>query len=130
MAIIIAYDDSGGFYDHEMPPIINQSQIPEDVLPGTIAPIGGYQGRPSYGYRLPFLLISPWAKKNYVDSGLIDQTSILRFIEDNWKTGRIGDYSFDAFAGSLRTLFDFDNCHKEKLILDPVTGQNFAFQVL
>lgn len=129
MAIIICYDDSGGFYDHEMPPIINDSQTPEDALvrPGNAGdnpPLGGYQGRLGYGQRLPFILISPWARKNFVDSTLIDQTSVLRFIEDNWKLGRIGDFSLDKFASSIEQMFDFE--HKpdlKQLILSPKTGE-------
>lgn len=129
MAIIIAYDDSGGWYDHEMPPIINQSQISADALtgPGSAGsnpPLGGYQGRPGYGMRLPFILISPWAKENFVDSTLIDQTSILRFIEDNWDLGRVGDFSFDEFSGPLHQMFNFkDKPRCCRLILDPHTGQ-------
>jgi phospholipase C len=89
-----------------MSPIINQSQTARDALtgvglcgsnPNKVA--GGYQARCGYGTRLPFLVISPWAKQNYVDDGVTDQTSIIRFTEDNWQTGRIGDYSFDALAG-------------------------------
>lgn len=128
MAVIIAYDDPGGWYDHEMPPIINQSQIPDDALvaPGSAGsnpPLGGYEGRPAYGARLPFLLLSPWAKENYVDHILIDQTSILRFIEDNWHLGRIGDSSFDAFAGSLDNFFDFSKRRKRKMVLNPHNGE-------
>lgn len=127
MAIIIAFDDSGGWYDHEMSPIINQSQIPEDALTGpgnagSNPPLGGYQGRPAYGLRLPFILISPWAKENYVDSRLIDQTSILRFIEDNWNLGRIGNYSFDALAGSIESMFDFEKPNCRTLLLNPKNG--------
>lgn len=129
MAIIIAYDDSGGWYDHEVPIIINQSQLAANdtfAAPGNIGlnpPLGGIQGRPSYGFRLPFLLISNWAKENYVDHSVNDQTSILRFIEDNWNLGRIGNNSFDAYAGSLWNMFDFKKINKRKLILDPETGQ-------
>lgn len=127
MAIIIAYDDSGGWYDHEMPPIVNQSQISADAFTGTgscgtNSPLGGYQGRPAYGMRLPFILISPFAKENYVDHLLIDQTSILRFIEDNWSLGRIGDFSFDEFAGSFSNMFNFEKRNNRKLFLDPLTG--------
>lgn len=128
MAIIIAYDDSGGWYDHEPPILVNDSQLSMyDVLtgPGTAGfnpPLGGYQGRPGYGYRLPFLLISPWAKTNFVDNTLIDQTSVLRFIEDNWDLGRIGDFSFDSFAGSLLGMFDFRKRNLRYLFLDPNTG--------
>jgi phospholipase C len=128
MAIIIAYDDSGGWYDHETPPIINQSQISEDALTGSgtagsQTPLGGYQGRPGYGFRVPLLVISPWAKENHVDHTLLDQTSILHFIEYNWKLDRIGDFSFDAFSSTLLHLFDFSHRHDRKLILHPKTGK-------
>ena len=73
---------------------------------------------------MPLLVISPYAKKNYVDSAVTDQSSITRFIEDNWNLGRIGSGSTDAIAGSLNGLFDFDDRGRAgKLILDPVTGQ-------
>ncbi len=122
MAIIICYDDSGGWYDHEMPPIVNQSQIPADALTGpgscgTEMPLGGYQGRPGYGLRTPFLVISPYARENYVDSTLIDQTSILRFIEENWGLDPIGNFSFDSYAGSINGMFDFSHRRKCKVIL-------------
>jgi len=127
MAIIIAYDDSGGWYDHEMPTIINQSNIFADGLvgpgsAGTQAPIGGYEGRPAYGYRVPFILISPWAKENFIDHTLIDQTSILRFIEDNWQLGRIGDHSFDEVAASITQMFNFKKRNNRKLFLNPFNG--------
>ena len=54
------------------------------------------------------MVISPFAKKNFVDHTQTDQASILRFIEDNWDIGRIGDASADAWAGSMRGLFSFD----------------------
>ena len=54
---------------------------------------------------------------------LTDQTSILRFIEDNWLRGqRISEISFDNFAGSLADMFDFAKPRKRTLILDPATG--------
>lgn len=127
MAIIIVWDDTGGFYDHVMPTIINQSHVPPDALlgPGDAGnpPPGAYQGRLAYGMRLPLLIISPFAKKNYVDHSMIDQTSVLRFIEDNWRLGRIGDQSFDAVAGSLKNMFDFSCPRDDILILDPSTGE-------
>lgn len=128
MAIIITYDDSGGWYDHAMAPIVNQSQIPQDALvapgnAGSNPPLGGYQGRPAYGLRLPFVVISPWAKENYVDHHLIDQTSILKFIEDNWRLGRIGDYSFDELAGSIDGLFYFKKSNNRTLLLNPNNGK-------
>jgi phospholipase C len=132
-AVIIAYDDSDGWYDHDMGPIVNQSNVSDDQLlgPGNCgAPkandvSGGTQnGRCGYGPRLPLLVISPWAKRNYVDHRVTDQSSILRFIEDNWNLGRIGNGSTDAIAGTLNGLFDFDDSARAgNLILDPATGQ-------
>ncbi len=54
---------------------------------------------------------------------MTDQTSVLRFIEDNWDLGRIGDQSFDEKAGSLLNMFDFSAPRDITLILDPETGQ-------
>jgi len=81
-------------------------------------------GRCGYGPRQPLLVISPFARKNYVDHRVTDQASVLRFIEDNWSLGRIGNGSADAIAGTLNAMFDFgDAGHNHKLFLDPVTGQ-------
>ena len=63
--------------------------------------------RCGYGERLPLLVISSFAKENYVDHTLVDQTSVLRFIEDNWTLPRLDHGSFDAEAGSLLNMFDF-----------------------
>jgi phospholipase C len=128
-AIVIAYDDSDGWYDHQMSPTVNDSQSPQDALTGeglcgSRGPIGGYTGRCGYGPRLPLLVISPFSKINAVDHAVTDQTSILRFVEDNWLRGRrIGDNSFDALAGSLGGLFDFGHAHRKPLYLDPGTGR-------
>jgi phospholipase C len=130
-AVIIAYDDSDGWYDHQMGPTVNQSQDPaHDALNGTSCgtkpenTLGGYQDRCGYGPRLPLLVISPWTRSNFVDHSVTDQTSILRFIEDNWHVGRIGNFSFDSKAGSMVGMFDF--AHRRgrpsKLFLDPLTG--------
>jgi phospholipase C len=126
-AIIIAYDDSDGWYDHQMSPIVSQSNASDDQLtdPGFcgVTPPGNTPGRCGYGPRMPLLVISPYARRNYVDHRITDQTSILRFIEDNWSLGRIGNGSLDEKAGTLNGLFDFDDeGHAAKLILDPATG--------
>jgi len=128
-AIIIAYDDSDGWYDHQMSPIVNASQSPQDALSGaglcgSRTPLAGYQDRCGYGPRQPLLVISPYSKVNAVDHHITDQSSILRFVEDNWLGGqRIGDGSFDTLAGSLDGLFDFTRQHSQPLYLDPTTGQ-------
>ena len=136
-AVVIAYDDSDGWYDHQMSPIVNQSNDPgHDALTGTntcgitAGRIGGgYQDRCGYGPRLPLVVISPYAKTNFVDHTTTDQSSILRFVEDNWKTGRAGNFSFDDKAGNLNNLFTFTDPAGgnagagKKLFLDPGTGQ-------
>jgi len=133
-AVIVAYDDSDGWYDHQMSPIVNQSMDTRyDAITGTTCGfkpenvMGGYQDRCGYGPRLPLLAISPYAKSNFVDSTTTDQTSVLRFIEDNWQTGRIGDFSFDAKAGTIEHMFAFQSVGPvtagNKLFLDPDTGE-------
>jgi phospholipase C len=128
-AVVLAYDDSDGWYDHQMSPIVNNSQTPQDAMSGdglcgARTPMAGYQNRCGYGPRQPLMVFSPYSKVNAVDHSITDQTSILRFVEDNWLNGqRIGDGSFDALAGSLDGLFDFRHPHSKPLFLDPITGQ-------
>ena len=127
-AVIIAYDDSDGWYDHVFSGVTNPSTSVADALTGngmcgTGTPLAGQQGRCGYGPRQPLLLISPWSKRNAVDSTLTDQSSITRFIEDNWLHGRRISGSADALAGSLRGLFDFGRPDFRPLILNPVTGE-------
>jgi phospholipase C len=125
-AVIIAYDDSDGWYDHVLGPIVSTSSTSQDFLTGSscgTAKPGAYQGRCGYGPRLPLLVISPFARRNFVDHGVTDQSSILRFIEDNFGLGRIGDQSFDAIAGDLARMFDFAQRGQRRLFLDPATGE-------
>jgi phospholipase C len=150
-AIIVLYDDSDGWYDHVYPPLVNASALSalpasSDALTGAGqcgTPLAGaVLGRCGYGPRIPFLVISPFARKNFVDHSVTDQSSVLRFIEDNFGLGRIDGAagtsvaaggSFDQIAGSVSNLFDYDtdqgaergDRHDEdrRLILDPSTGQ-------
>ncbi|MGA8146371.1 MAG: alkaline phosphatase family protein [Gallionellaceae bacterium] len=159
--VIIAYDDSDGWYDHQASPIVNPSFLsasaanlasnginvagladwlngpaacqsglqqgapaPSTALAGADGKVNA-QGRCGYGPRLPFLVISPYAKTNYVDHTLTDQSSILRFIEDNWLAGtRIGG-SFDAIAGTIINMLNLNTgaAPTPKLYLDPSSGQ-------
>jgi phospholipase C len=137
-AVVIMYDDSDGWYDHQMSPIVNTSQGPSDALTaagycGTAAPqLAGLNGaanpnalgRCGYGPRLPLLVISPWAKDNFIDHTITDQTSVIHFIEDNWLNGqRIGQGSFDGIANSIAQMFNFTKIRTNgTLILDPNTG--------
>jgi phospholipase C len=114
-AIFIAYDDSDGWYDHVDGRTVNGSDDAKndtaECATSVAKAAGGYQDRCGYGPRLPLLAISPYSKVNYVDHHVTEQASILKFVEDNWDTGRIGDSSFDARAGSLASMFDFGNGH-------------------
>jgi phospholipase C len=131
-AIVIAYDDSDGWYDHVMGPIVRPSASASDALSGpgkcgnmpATPPADFENDRCGFGPRLPLMVISPWAKQNYVDNTLTDQSSILKFIEDNWQLGRIGGDSTDAVAGSLGNMFDFNpnDPRAPKVILDETTG--------
>jgi phospholipase C len=140
-AIIIAYDDSDGWYDH-LTSLVNGSATTADKISGAGLCIGATaaanalpgitgtaaaQGRCGYGTRMPLLVISPWAKKNVIDSTVTDQSSITRFIEDTFLSSqRIGGGSFDSIAGPLTGMFDFSNGavipNPNVVILDPVTG--------
>ncbi len=128
-AVVITYDDSDGWYDHVMGPIVNSSSDPnQDWLNGqghcgNGTPMQGYLDRCGYGPRLPLLVLSPYSKVNYVSSALTDQTSVIRFVEDNWNLGRIGDGSYDALAGSLTDMFDWHHPHPTRLILNVDTGE-------
>jgi phospholipase C len=130
-AIFIAYDDSDGWYDHQMGSIIRGSQTASDTLngPGKCGNTGisdlTTQGRCGVGPRTPLLVISPWAKQNNVDNTFTEQASIPKFIEDNWSLGRIGSESADAAAGTLENAFDFNQRygHAPAVILDPTTGE-------
>jgi phospholipase C len=139
-AVVIMYDDSDGWYDHVLGPIVNTSTGPLDALTGPGAcgtaatSLPGYAGaavnphalgRCGYGPRLPMLVISPWAKNNFVDHTVTDQSSIIHFIEDNWLSGqRIGNGSFDGIASSIVQDFDFAKIRSNgTLCLNPQTGE-------
>jgi phospholipase C len=123
-AVVIAYDDSDGWYDHKVPKILSGSTdaSQDTALCGKARVAGGYQDRCGPSQRLPLLVVSPYAKVDHVDHSVTEQTSVLKFIEDNWRLGRVGDASFDERAGSLNGLFSFGHPTAGKLILDPKTG--------
>jgi phospholipase C len=142
-AIIIAYDDSDGWYDH-LPNLVNGSATTADslngagicisataaaaALPGPNSAGKPVQGRCGYGPRQPLLVISPWTNSNYIDNTVTDQASILRFVEDTFLSSqRIGTGSFDAVAGSLNAMFNFSNGavvpNPTPVYLSPTTGK-------
>jgi phospholipase C len=134
-AVFIAWDDSDGWYDHAFAKVASASFDPEaDQLDGpgkcgAGAPPQGVDGKPvngrcGPGTRLPFFVVSPWAKANFVSHQRSSLASVVRFIEDNWLHGkRLGGGSFDASAGSIMGMFDFTAGGKNvALYLDPATG--------
>ncbi|AJX74717.1 phosphoesterase family protein [Burkholderia pseudomallei MSHR2543] len=137
-AVIVTYDDSDGWYDHAYTAPTRASFDAVDQLNGNgtcgsgaaTTGINGaaVNGRCGPGTRIPFVVVSPWAKQNYVGHTLIDQASVVRFIEDNWLgSQRIGGGSFDATAGDMRDLFDFSGAvNKTPLYLDPTLGTKLA----
>jgi phospholipase C len=78
------YDDWGGWYDHVSPPWVDKY---------------------GYGFRVPALLVSPYARRGYTDSTQLDYTSILKFIEENWSLEPLAER--DAKASSIFSAFDF-----------------------
>jgi phospholipase C len=148
--VIISYDDSDGWYDHVYNGIRNPSASAADNLTQTdttggasglcgtetafLQPLGGEQGRCGFGPRLPLLVISPYAKHNYVDHNLSDQSSILNLIEYNWRLAGIPGSADQALAFrdrwegvpfDLAGMFDFCETNPA-LVLDPTTGQPVA----
>jgi phospholipase C len=135
-AVIINYDDSDGWYDHVTAPTTSGSFSTADALngagncgtPGVTPEPNGLKGLPvagrcGPGTRTPFLVISPFAKKNFVSHVLISQASIPQFVEDNWlNSERLGGGSFDATTGSIMDMFDFTQKKSVTLFLDPTSG--------
>jgi phospholipase C len=150
-AVFIAWDDSDGWYDHAAPPLVNPSAA--SGFDAVSAANGGNCGSPKadaiqarcgFGPRLVLNMASPWAKENYVDHTLTDQSSLLRFVEDNWDLNYIDGpathdpnnglrtpgfalapqkQSFDVVTGSFDNMFDFDGAPRLRpLFLDPVSG--------
>ena len=125
-AIIIAYDDSDGWYDHVTGPIISPSDVTisgQSAAYDNIAGVGncgtpaaGAQpARCGHGPRLPMIVVSPYANTNFVDHTLTNQASIINFIESNWNLGFIdgttaaanGQGSFDRYSGAISGMLNF-----------------------
>ena len=75
------YDEHGGYYDHVPPP----AAVPPDNIPPQV-PAGesAYDGFGRYGFRVPFALVSPWARRNHVSHVVYDHTSMLKLVETKW----------------------------------------------
>ncbi len=101
-AIVVVWDDWGGLYDHERPPQID------------------YQG---LGFRVPCLIVSPYARSGYVTHTQYEFASILKFIEDNWALGRINGN--DQRAASIGDAFDFTQTPRRFSPIPAAFGESF-----
>ncbi len=84
-AIIVMWDDWGGFYDNVAPPQLDYTSL---------------------GFRVPMIVISPFAKKHFVSKTQYEFGSVLKFIEENFGTGSLG--TTDVRANSIQDIFDFN----------------------
>ncbi|MFN8130588.1 MAG: alkaline phosphatase family protein [Solirubrobacteraceae bacterium] len=98
VALFITYDEGGGYYDHVPPP---PAPVP-DSTPPIDRRFGGFD---RYGFRVPCVLVSPWARRGHVSSRVQDHTSILRFVEHKWNIGALTNR--DARADPMLDWFDF-----------------------
>ena len=93
-AFLLVYDDWGGWYDHVTPPQVDEH---------------------GYGLRVPALMVGPYARRGHIDSTVLDFTSILKFIEDNWDLAPLSKR--DAKANSLISAFDFSAAPREPVFI-------------
>ena len=113
-ALFLAYDEHGGFYDHVAPPA---ACAPDDIAPmeDPKDPDSDYPGLFNrYGFRVPVVVVSPFAKPGFVSHAVYDHTSILRFIETRFHLPALTDR--DANASPMLDMFDFSH----PALLDPL----------
>ena len=99
-ALFVTYDEHGGLYDHVVPP---KACAPDDRP--TLPPGKPDEKFDRYGIRVPFLVISPYAKKSFVGHHVYDHTSIVRFIEAKFTLPAMTRR--DANAEAPYDMFDF-----------------------
>src|SRR5208337_988231 len=112
--IFIAYDEAGGYYDHVSPP-----QVLE-INHGFDRPLHGY------GERVPLLVISPYARENYVSETLLNHMSILRFIDYNWNLIPLNGNV--AKSNNMLDFFNFTQIPRTPIVLDnqgPYSAQSY-----
>jgi phospholipase C len=85
-AIIVIWDEGGGWYDHVPPPAVDSQGL---------------------GVRVPMLVISPFAKRGYISHVQMDHVSILKFIQWNWSLPSLNARNSSPASGDLRDMFQF-----------------------
>jgi len=114
--LIINYDEHGGYFDHVPPPVaLAPDLIPPLVQPGEST----YEGFARYGFRVPSVVVSPYAKPDYVSHQIYDHTSILAMIERKWNLPAL-TYR-DANANDLTDFLDLDAMMSGRPTFDPST---------
>ena len=96
-ALLITYDDWGGWYDHVPPPQVDKY---------------------GYGFRVPAILVSAYARKGHIDHTQLDHTSLLKFIESNWSIPALAQR--DSKANNLTSAFDFTSAPREPIFVSSV----------
>ena len=119
-ALFLTYDEHGGLYDHVAPP----DACPPDDLPPKYKPGDPEKGFDKLGIRVPFMVVSPYAKKHFVGHEVYDHTSILRFVEARYVMPALT--ARDANALAPWDMFDFDNPpHADPPVIEiPVVSQS------
>ena len=109
--LIWLYDEHGGYYDHVPPP---PAVAPDDIPPDIEVPPDQPGGYDRYGFRVPAVIVSPWARPHYVSHVVHDHTSVLKLIETKWNLPAL---TFrDANADDLLDALDF---HRPPAFLVP-----------
>jgi phospholipase C len=98
---MLTYDEAGGFYDHVPPP----AAVKPDAIEPIVNPTDVQGSFDMYGFRVPFIMVSPWARKNFVSNVVADHTSILKFIETRFELSSLT--LRDAAAHDLTDMLDF-----------------------
>ena len=98
--LVFNYDEWGGFFDHVAPPTA--------PIPAADQAAGNQDGR--LGFRIPSLVVSPWARRGYVDTRVYDHTSVLRMIESRWSLPPLTVR--DQTANNLADVLDFSTTNR------------------
>jgi phospholipase C len=101
--LILTYDEHGGYYDHVPPP---KALAPDDIPPSVNPGEKTYDGFARYGFRVPSIVIGPYAKRNHVSNVVYDHTSILAFVEHKWNLPAMTKR--DANANNLLDFLDLN----------------------
>ena len=129
MALFVTYDEDGGFFDHLVPPTPEpgRSTVPvtNEIFPGDAThPAGPY----GLGVRVPMIIVSPWTRGGWVNSQLFDHTSMIRFLEARFASGRTDLVESNitpwrrAVVGDLTSAFDFRTPNRAQQVSLPDTA--------